>query len=165
MLLAGFPPDRPLPSDAGSLPHVRRFLEDWGRPDDVGVVAVAERPAHQPVVDRPVNPPVADRPVNPPVVDRPVGAAWARRLEDPLLRDDAGVAVAEVAIAVEEGYRGAGTGTALLCGLEREAAARGHRALALAVSPRNPARRLYERVGYEVVAEDERGLVMRRRLA
>jgi GNAT superfamily N-acetyltransferase len=139
MLLAGFPPDRPLPPDPLSLPHARRFLEGWGRAGDVGVMALSD-------------------------TGRPVGAAWARWLDEPLLRDESGAPVAEVAIAVEEGARGGGTGAALLRALEDEAVGDGHRALALGVSARNPAVRLYRRAGYELVGEGERGLVMLRRL-
>jgi hypothetical protein len=40
MLLAGLPPDRELPADALEMPHIRRFLDGWGRPGDVGVVAL-----------------------------------------------------------------------------------------------------------------------------
>jgi GNAT superfamily N-acetyltransferase len=137
MLLAGFPPDRDLPADARAAPHIRRFLDDWGRDGDVGVIALDESGC-------------------------PVGAAWARRLDEPLLTDDAGAAVAEVAIAVEAHARGAGTGDALLDALAKAAAAAGHRELSLRVSARNPAARLYERAGYERVRTDEHGLVMRR---
>ncbi len=139
MLLAGFPPDRPRPTDARSMPHVRRFVEGWGRRGDVGVIALDQ-------------------------TERAVGAAWARELDEPLLVDRAGAPVAEVAVAVEADARGMGTGTALLRALEYFAAAAGHRELALRVSSRNPAVRLYERVGYELVRDDEHGLVMRRRL-
>jgi ribosomal protein S18 acetylase RimI-like enzyme len=147
MLLAGFPPDGPLPSDARSMPHVRRFVEAWGRGGDVGVVALDG-------------------------TGRRLGAAWARLLEDPLLVDRVGVPVAEVAIAVESRARGRGAGTSLLRALEHAAAAAGHRELSLTVSSRNPAVRLYERAGYErvrdveLVGEGERegGVVMRRRL-
>ena len=139
MLFAGFPPDHPLPPDAPSMPHVRRFLASWGRAGDVGVMALSE-------------------------TGRPLGAAWARQLDEPLLRDEAG-AVAEVAIAVEDDARGTGTGSALLRALDHEAATAGHRALSLKVSPRNPAVRLYQRAGYERVADGEPGLVMLRRLS
>ncbi len=135
MLLAGFPPDHSVPPDAGSMPHVRQFVEGWGRHGDVGVIALVE-------------------------TGRPVGAAWARRLDEPLLRG-----VAEVAIAVEADARGLGTGAALLQALAAEAAADGHQALSLRVSPHAPAVRLYERAGYERVTSGEEGLVMRRRLA
>jgi GNAT superfamily N-acetyltransferase len=140
MLVAGFPPDQGLPSDARDLPHVRRFVEDWGRPGDVGVVALDEQ--HQ-----------------------PIGAAWARVLDQPLIRDEQGAPVAELAIAVEEQARGVGVGHALLDALAEAAAAAGHRELSLNVSPRNPAHRLYARCGFELVGEGPTGLVMRRRLS
>jgi GNAT superfamily N-acetyltransferase len=139
MLFAGFPPDRPPPPDARAQPHVRWFVEGWGRAGDVGVIAESD-------------------------AGRPLGAAWARRIERPLLRDEAGAPIAELAIAVEEDARDAGTGTALLGALEREAAAAGHRALSLRVSVRSPAVRLYERAGYQLVEVGENGRVMRRAL-
>jgi hypothetical protein len=74
VVFAGFPPDRPLPTDALSMLHVRRFLDGWEPAGDVGVVAVSE-------------------------TGRSLGAAWVRRLDEPLLRDEAGTPVAEVAIA------------------------------------------------------------------
>jgi GNAT superfamily N-acetyltransferase len=142
VLLAGFPPGRPLPSKASTMPHVRRFVEAWGRRGDVGLVALD-------------------------AAQHPLGAAWARQLVDPLLVDHIGAPVAEVAIAVESHARGGGIGTALLRALEHAAAAAGHRELSLTVSPRNPAARLYARAGYELVGdrelmrEREDGLVMR----
>ena len=139
MLLAGFPPDRELPADAREMPHVRRFLDGWGRPGDVGVVALDD-------------------------TQRPLGAAWARVQDEPLLRDDRGAPVAELAVAVEERARGRGVGSALLDALADAARARGHRELSLNVSPRNPAHRLYLRCGFELVGESAHGLVMHRRL-
>ena len=121
------------------MPHVRRFLDGWGCAGDVGVVAVDEQRG-------------------------PLGAAWARVLHEPLLRDDQGEPVAELAIAVEEHARGGGVGGALLHALAEAATAAGHRELSLNVSPRNPANRLYLRCGFELVGEGVHGLAMRRRL-
>jgi hypothetical protein len=67
MLLAGFPPDRPLPPDARHAPHVRAFVDGWGRPGDVGVIA--ER----------CTSPTGTVPVE---ELRSIGAAWARVLPD-----------------------------------------------------------------------------------
>jgi ribosomal-protein-alanine N-acetyltransferase len=139
MLLAGFPPDRPLPQDAVAMPHVRKFLDGWGRAGDVGVLAVDDG-------------------------GRRLGAAWARVFEAPLITGEDGDPAAEVAIAVEADARRMGVGTALLDALADRAAAAGHRDLALTVSPRNPAMRLYRRAGFVVHAEDEARAVMRRRL-
>jgi GNAT superfamily N-acetyltransferase len=138
MLSAGFPPDQRLRIGSSSQTHVRWFSEGWGREGDVGVIALDEAGLR-------------------------LGAAWFRRLERPLLRDADGVAVPEVAIAVEVHARGSGIGAALLRELQREAAADGHRELSLRVSDRSPAVRLYERAGYERVEDGEHGIVMRLR--
>jgi GNAT superfamily N-acetyltransferase len=139
MFLAGFPPDRELPADAREMPHIRRFLDGWGRPGDVGVVALDD-------------------------TEHPLGAAWARILHEPLLRDDRGAPVAELAVAVEERARGRGVASALLDALAEAAGAAGHRELSLNVAPRNPAHQLYLRCGFELVRESTYGIVMRRRL-
>jgi GNAT superfamily N-acetyltransferase len=139
MLLAGFPPESRLPPDAAGMLHVRRFLDDWGRAGDVGVVAVD-------------------------ATEQPLGAAWARVLTEPLTHDERGKPVAEVAIGVEAEHRNTGIGTALLNALAQDAAAAGHRELLLRVSPRNPAVRLDRRVGFEVVHKHSNEVVMRRRL-
>jgi ribosomal protein S18 acetylase RimI-like enzyme len=138
MLSAGFPPEQRLGIGSSSQTHVRWFCKDWGRKGDVGVIALDEAGLR-------------------------LGAAWARRLRRPLLRDADGVAVGELAIAVEVHARGSGIGAALLRELQREAAAEGHRELSLRVSNRSPAVRLYERAGYERVEDGEQGIVMRLR--
>ena len=74
----------------------------------------------------------------PPDVELPPDAAgMAHVLDKPLLVDDRGGPVAELAIAVEPEARGAGVGAALLEALARGAAASGHRELSLSVSPRS----------------------------
>ena len=95
---------------------------------------------------------------------RKLGAAWARVLDEPLLFDDAGAAVPELAIAVEPEARGSGVGGALLDALAAAARDAGHRELSLRVSPRNPAERLYRQLGFEPAREAAGELVMRRRL-
>lgn len=137
MLMAGFPPDSGLPDDARRMPHVRRFLDGLGRPGDAGVIA-------------------SD------AARRPLGAAWARQLDEPLLRDERGTAVAQMTVAVEPHARGRGVGGTLLDALAEVAAAAGHRQLSLNVSARNPAHRLYLRRDFELVEADGHRLVMRR---
>jgi GNAT superfamily N-acetyltransferase len=138
MLSAGFPPQPRLSIGASRQTHVKWFTEGWGRDGDVGVIALDEDGFR-------------------------LGAAWARRIPKPLLRDSEGEAIPEMAIAVEVHARGGGVGAALLRELEREAAADGHRELSLRVSNRSPAVRLYERAGYELVEDGEQGIVMRLR--
>jgi GNAT superfamily N-acetyltransferase len=56
--------------------------------------------------------------------------------------------VPELSVCVLPGYRGAGVGAELLGGAVAEARHRGLAAVSLSVEEGNPARRLYERVGF-----------------
>ncbi len=80
---------------------------------------------------------------------RSVGAAWWHLHEPPLLRDPAGESLPELVMAVVEGERGKGTGTALIDALADHAADR-FSVLTLNVHIRNPAARLYTRTGFRV---------------
>jgi len=105
-------------------PELRRYVEDWGRKDDVAVVAL-------------------DR------LDEPVGAAWYRTFS----RDAPGYGfvapdVPELAIAVYPECRGQRVGSLLLGTLVNHARSDGHPAISLSVAGANPARRLYERHGF-----------------
>jgi len=66
--------------------------------------------------------------------------------------DRAGAHWCLVDIALMPAWRGRGLGTALLAAVLAEAA-RGASAVYLSVDPRNPARRLYQRLGF--IAADE----------
>ena len=70
----------------------------------------------------------------------------------------------ELAIAIEDGQRGQGTGRLLMDALADRARADGVPALSLSVNSDNPARFLYSKLGYQTVAEDEEGLRMLLRL-
>jgi GNAT superfamily N-acetyltransferase len=109
---------------AFAIPHVRRYLDGWGRPGDAGVVAVA-----------------AD--------GQRLGAAWYRLFpaEDPGWGFVA-AGVPELAIGVVAGARGTGIGSGLLDAILAVAREQGYRALSLSVDRQNPARRLYERKGF-----------------
>jgi GNAT superfamily N-acetyltransferase len=107
-----------------TLPHVRKYLDGWGRPGDGGVVAVARD-------------------------GRRLGAAWYRCFP----AEDSGYGfvapdVPELSIGVAVEARGRGVGGALLDALLAMARRQGYRALSLSVDRRNPARRLYERKGF-----------------
>jgi GNAT superfamily N-acetyltransferase len=91
--------------------------------------------------------------------DRPVGAAWVRRLTD----DDPGygfidAATPELSVAVIEEQRARGAGTRLM-----EALLAAAPRCSLSVDRRNPARRLYDRLGFVVVATDGDSVKMLRR--
>ena len=130
-------PGRPAraPADVLADPLCARYVEGWPRPDDVSVVAVAD--------------------------GTDVGAAWCRRF--PARAPAYGFVdedTPEVSIAVAEPYRSRGIGGALLRGLADAARSAGFAALSLSVEDGNPARRLYERVGFVEVDAGQGAAVM-----
>jgi len=126
---AAFPPGRaPAFVEAVRAPHVVPWLEEWPRAGDLGVIAEDERA---------------------------LGAAWCRRFTG----QETGLAgfvdgdTPVFAIAVRGDHRGQGIGTALLEALAAAARAAGVRAISLSVGRSNPALRLYERMGFERLAD------------
>jgi GNAT superfamily N-acetyltransferase len=110
----------------GSL--VSRYVRGWGRPGDTAVIALEG--------------------------GFPVGAAWYRVFSD----DEPGYGFVdertpELAIAVVPSKRGHGIGDELLKALREQARAAGYERISLSVEPGNPARKLYERHGFDVVEE------------
>lgn len=126
--------------DAVRAPHVAPWVEGWMRPGDLGVIAEE---------------------------DAPVGAAWCRRFEG----HETGVSgfvdgeTPVLAIAVVGQRRGQGIGTALIEALGAQARAAGVRTMSLSVGRSNPALRLYQRLGWEMLEDAaERPLRLVRRL-
>jgi GNAT superfamily N-acetyltransferase len=110
---------------AKAVPFVAAHLEGWQRSEDFGFIAEQEV--------------------------RAIGAAWARQFspgEQPAFYVDD--RTPEVTIGVEKAARGQGVGGRLLRALIAEAARRGV-GLCLNVRDDNPARRLYERIGFRLV--------------
>lgn len=104
-------------------PHLARYVEDWGRPGDASVIAVAG--------------------------SVPAGAAWCRLF--PPHEPGYGFVDAstpELSVGVSPGHRGEGIGTALLEALADVAREEGFTALSLSVEQDNPAARMYERLGF-----------------
>ncbi len=116
--------------------HVARYVDGWGRPGDVGVIAELD--------------------------GQPVGAAWLRLLG----RNCPGYGfiderTPELSVAVAASRRGAGVGSRLLGGLLEAAAAVGYEAVSLSVEADNPALQLYERLGFRKVAQTGGAWTMR----
>jgi ribosomal protein S18 acetylase RimI-like enzyme len=116
-------------------------VQAWGQANDDGMKAVA-----------------ADR-------MQPIGAAWLRLLTDESRGygyiDDR---TPELSIAITPEHRGKGVGTRLLCALF-ERARDLHEAVSLSVSVENPAIRLYQRLGFEIVGQQGSSLIMKKELA
>ncbi len=133
----GWDPQRRLPPFEVALSRrdLARYHEGWGRSGDIGVVAEGDGVF--------------------------AGIAFCRLFT----AADHGYgyvddATPELAVAVEEDWRGRGVGTSLLSGLATEVRRVGFGSLSLSVAPANSARRLYERLGYREVAVDEQGVRM-----
>jgi ribosomal protein S18 acetylase RimI-like enzyme len=126
--------------DAGPGP-VALYVKAWGRPGDTAVIAINE--------------------------GFPIGAAWFRRFS----AQQPGYGFVdentpELAIAVVPNARGLGAGSALLEALLERARRDGYPAISLSVDRFNEgAMRLYERHGFERVAETEDSVTMVCRLA
>ena len=122
----------------GSL--VSRYVRGWGRAGDTAVIALEN--------------------------GFPVGAAWFRLFTGA----EPGYGFVdertpELAIAVVPSKRGYGVGEELLVALVERARASGYEALSLSVEPGNPARKLYERHGFEVVGQGPEAWTMRASVA
>ncbi len=116
------------PRSVLDLPEIARYAAGWGRPGDFGLVARGGGEA--------------------------VGAAWFRIFPS----GERGFGYVdertpELSVAVRPESRGLGVGAGLLerlCGRARDC---GFDRISLSVDVRNPAVRLYRRLGFEVVAE------------
>lgn len=112
------------------IPQVAIFHKGWGRRGDTGLVA--EREGSR------------------------VGLVWYRFFtEDEHGEGFVDEATPEVAVAVVDGHRGAGIGTALMEAAHARARADRIERISLSVDHDNPARRLYERLGYVALDEHE----------
>jgi ribosomal protein S18 acetylase RimI-like enzyme len=124
----------PPPAPAVEPPELSKYTQGFGRRGDRGFVAMCD--------------------------DEAVGAAWCRLLtaSDPgygYVADD----VPELSVAVLPGHRGKGLGGRLIVRLTTDLAA-AFDAVSLSVVPDNPARRLYERLGFVKVGELEHAWTM-----
>lgn len=126
------PPDAPPPPrDILNQPEIARYLVDFGeREGDIGCVAWAG--------------------------DERGGAAWVRLIQGYGYVDND---TPELTIALLPQFRGRGMGTLLLNGLLRQVAPHYPR-ISLSVTASNPARRLYERAGFQQVRQDDESIVM-----
>jgi len=112
----------PAAEAAKAVPSVAKYLIGWPRPGDFGLIA--ERSGTI------------------------IGAAWARRFSAEELKFPYGdEETPKVSISVIPNARGQGVGEKLMRALIGEAARYGF-GLSLSVRPDNPARRLYERLGF-----------------
>lgn len=118
-------------------PEYARYVEGWGRPGDTGFV-------------------VSDKRSN-----EVLGAVWYRLPPPSDKRSaDQTESIPELAFTVKPGQRKRGLGAALLTQLVK--ANPHHSAISIRASANNPAVRLYERFGFEIVSDVNGTVTMRR---
>jgi ribosomal protein S18 acetylase RimI-like enzyme len=111
-------------------PILRRAVEGWGRPGDMGVVAELGQGSHA----------------------RLVGAAWLRLYsEAEPLYGYVDERTPALVISLEPALRGFGIGSEMLRALLEAAREAGGERVSLSVDPGNRAKRLYERFGFREI--------------
>ncbi|MEW4369096.1 GNAT family N-acetyltransferase [Paenibacillus kandeliae] len=135
------PGQEPFTRDIVRQPALSKYVEDWGRLDDAGFVALAQEDQSAEL--------------------KPVGAVTSRFFTNAnksygYVADD----IPELSLAIVPDYRGANIGTALMFALLDELRQRECSGVSLSVSPGNPALRLYERFGFREVGMEGTSLTM-----
>jgi GNAT superfamily N-acetyltransferase len=134
------PDEVPLSREVIILPDLARYIDGWGqRFGDVGTLALKDQ-------------------------DYFLGAAWLRLFTHAApgygYIDDL---TPELSISVMPEWRGCGIGTQLILATLEQARSQ-FPAVSLSVTPGNPAVRLYERLGFEIVRVSPNDMTMRRSL-
>lgn len=122
----------PPPKDIIEKDELQVYVKDFGKEkDDVALVAE--------------------------VGDKIVGAVWARIMDDYGHLDDK---TPSLAVALYAEYRGNGIGTALMKNMLVELKRRGYKRTSLAVQKANYAVKMYQKVGFAIVAENSEEYIM-----
>lgn len=119
------PPAPPRPIEVLQDPRVRIYAEGWGRPGDVGVVAQVEG------------------------VD--AGSCWLRLLPRGVGLGSIDAKTPQLGIALEPQFQHRGYGQPLMLEALEAARRAGYEQVSLTVHPENPARRVYERCGFDTI--------------
>lgn len=113
-------------------PELQVYISDFGKEkDDIGMVAEAN--------------------------GQIIGAVWVRVMNDYGHIDNN---TPSFAISVYKDYRGLGTGTDLMKEMLRVLKARGYKQASLSVQKANYAVRMYQKVGFQIVDENEEEYIM-----
>lgn len=113
----------PLPREVVELPKLQPYIADFGKDGDVCLCAVNEQQV--------------------------IGAAWCRYLQG----YGSVEGMPELAVSLLPSFRGKGIGTVLLVKFLEEIQKRNLPGISLSVQKENPAYRLYERLGFEIVSD------------
>jgi ribosomal protein S18 acetylase RimI-like enzyme len=130
------PGEEPFPREVINKPEIAIYINNFGEKSDCGVVAELD--------------------------GKIVGAAWARIIPAYGHIDDE---TPELAMSVLPEHRNKGIGTKMLKKLFETLAERGYKQTSLSVQKENPALRLYERMGYKTIRENDEDFIMVKDLA
>ena len=122
--------DKP-PKSIIEQPELQVYIEDFGKKDDWCLVAEVKR--------------------------KIVGAVWVRIMDDYGHIDDE---TPSFAISLYEEYRNMGIGTALMRDMLELLKNKGYKQTSLSVQKANYAVRMYQKVGFEVIDENEEEYIM-----
>lgn len=124
-----------LPRDIIYKPELWIYIADWGKPDDLCYVSVID--------------------------SKIIGAVWTRILNGkPRGYGNIDKNTPEFAISIFEQYRGRGIGTILMRTMLAKLRDKGYRRTFSSVAKDNYAIKLYEKVGFVVVKENEEDYIM-----
>ncbi len=126
------PDGAPYPKEIVDEPIFSKSYEKWGRTGDIALVALNDE------------------------TKMIIGAAWVRLFK----KNDPSFGFVDentpnMVIAIKKEYRCKGIGTQLLNNLINTIKENGFNAISLSVDPRNPAIRLYKRLGFEIIKHVE----------
>ncbi len=125
----------PLPREVIEKPEIKVFIEDFGRKDDLCLVALAG--------------------------EKIIGAVWTRILAGPVKGfGNIDGHTPEFAISLYKAYRGQGIGTRLMLNMLELLREKGYKKASLAVQKDNYAVKMYRAVGFSVVAETDEEYIM-----
>lgn len=119
------------PKSITSQPELQVYISDFGRQDDNCLVAEVE--------------------------GKVIGAAWSRIMKDYGHVDDT---IPSFAISLYKEYRGLGIGTELVKAMLSLLHDEGSKKISLSVQKKNFAVQLYERTGFQIIAENEEEYIM-----
>lgn len=113
------------------LPELKMYIEDFGKEGDECLLAIAE--------------------------GRAAGAVWTRRMKDYGYIDDD---TPSLSISLYKEYRGKGIGTALMKEMFLLLKEKGYQGVSLSVQKENYANKMYEKLGFHIIRENQEDYIM-----
>ena len=129
--------EKPLPKSIIDKPELFKYINNWGREGDIGLIAEYKRGM--------------------------IGAIWARIFS----KDQKGYGfidekTPEISMAVKKQYRNKGIGNKLMLKILDKIKSKGYNSISLSVDKRNKAVNFYKRFGFEIFKDLETLYIMKK---